>query len=223
MPPPSKKELDGRRILELYGKIDALLQRTTEVLVVGGAALAVHWYIKGTHSRGTVDIDVARTMSVFTDPRRTTFIVDAINTWLPPHLQQVLDEIAQRESLEEDWFNNKVVNTMPSEGVDYQPRMAYRGEKFGVYHPSLEILLAMKLKSSRLDKDLLDAARLADETGISRVRDLTALVEDTYGPEQITPRVEEFIDSTVDRYINLRLQQAGQPLDPRPLRGGGFA
>lgn len=144
-------------------------------------------------------------MSVFTDPRRTAFVVDTINTWLPPHLQQALDEIAQRESLTEDWFNNKVVNTMPSEGVDYQPRMAYRGEKFGVYHPSLEKLLAMKLKSSRLDKDLLDAARLADETGISRVRDLTTLVEDTYGPGQITPRVEDFIDSTVERYIKLRL------------------
>ena len=205
MPTPSNQELDGRRILELYGKIDALLKRTTEVLVVGGAALAVHWYVRGTYSRGTADIDAARTMSAFTDPRRTTFVVDAINAWLPPHLQQVLDEIAQRESLTDDWFNNKVVNTMPSEGMDYQPRMAYRGDKFGVYHPSPEKLLAMKLKSSRMDKDLLDAARLADETGISRVRDLKSLVEDAYGPGQITPRVEDFIDSTVDRYIKLRL------------------
>ncbi len=205
MPTPSNQELDGRRILELYGKIDALLKRTTEVLVVGGAALAVHWYVRGTYSRGTADIDAARTMSAFTDPCRTTFVVDAINDWLPPHLQQVLDEIAQRESLTEDWFNNKVVNTMPSEGMDYQPRMAYRGDKFGVYHPSPEKLLAMKLKSSRVHKDLEDAVRLADETGISRVRDLTALAEDAYGPGQITPRVEDFIDKTVDGYLKLRL------------------
>lgn len=85
----------------------------------------------------------------------------------------------------------------------------------GVYRPSLKILLAMKLKSSRMNKDLLDAARLADETGIQRVRDLTALVEDVYGPKEITPRVEEFIDRTVEQYLQLRWQKAGRELDLR--------
>ena len=214
MPHRPKQELDGRRILELYGKIDARLKRPTEVLVVGGAALAVHWFVKGTYPRGTADIDAAHTQSVFTDPRRTTFIVDRINPFLPPHLQQVLDNVAQREGLEEDWFNNKVINTMP-DGVEYEPLMAYRGERLGVYRPSLRILLAMKLKSSRLDKDLLDAARLADETGIWQARDLTALVEEVYGPGRITPRVEEFIDTTVGRYMQLRWQKAGRELDLR--------
>lgn len=214
MPSRPKQELDGRRILELYGKIDARLKRPTEVLVVGGAALAVHWHVKGTYPRGTADIDAVHTQSVFTDPRRTAFIVDAINPFLPPHLKQVLDDIAQQEELDDDWFNNKVINTMP-DGVEYEPRMAYRGERWGVYRPSLKILLAMKLKSSRLDKDLLDAARLADETGICRVRDLTALVEDVYGPKEITPRVEEFIDRTVDQYLQLRWRRAGRELDLR--------
>lgn len=214
MPHRPKQELDGRRILELYGKIDARLKRPTEVLVVGGAALAVHWFVKGTYPRGTADIDAAHTQSVFTDPRRTTFIVDRINPFLPPHLQQVLDNVAQREGLEEDWFNNKVINTMP-DGVEYEPLMAYRGERLGVYRPSLRILLAMKLKSSRLDKDLLDAARLADETGIWQARDLTALVEEVYGPGRITPRVEEFIDTTVGRYMQLRWQKAGREIDLR--------
>lgn len=214
MPHRPKQELDGRRILELYGKIDARLKRPTEVLVVGGAALAVHWFVKGTHPRGTADIDAAHTQSVFTDPRRTTFIVDRINPFLPPHLQQVLDDVAQREGLEEEWFNNKVINAMP-DGVEYEPLMAYRGERLGVYRPSLRILLAMKLKSSRLDKDLLDAARLADETGIHLVRDLTALVEEVYGPKEITPRVEEFIDRTVEQYMRLRWQKAGREIDLR--------
>lgn len=209
-----EQELDGRRILELYGKIDARLKRPTEVLVVGGAALAVHWFVKGTYPRGTADIDAAHTQSVFTDPRRTTFIIDTINPFLPPHLQQVLDDVAQREGLEDDWFNNKVINTMP-DGVEYEPLMAYRGERLGVYRPSLRILLAMKLKSSRLDKDLLDAARLADETGIWQARDLTALVEEVYGTGRITPRVEEFIDTTVGRYMQLRWQKAGREIDLR--------
>lgn len=214
MPQRPEQELDGRRILELYGKIDARLKRPTEVLVVGGAALAVHWFVKGTYPRGTADIDAAHTQSVFTDPRRTAFIIDTINPFLPPHLQQVLDDVAQREGLEEEWFNNKVINAMP-DGVEYEPLMAYRGERLGVYRPSLKILLAMKLKSSRLDKDLLDAARLADETGIWQARDLTALVEGVYGTGQITPRVEEFIDTTVGRYMQLRWQKAGRELDLR--------
>lgn len=182
--------------------------------MVGGAALAVHWHVKGTYPRGTADIDAVHTQSVFTDPRRTTFIIDAVNPFLPPHLQQVLDDIAQREELDDDWFNNKVINTMP-DGVEYEPLMAYRGERWGVYRPSLKILLAMKLKSSRWHKDLEDAARLADETGICRVRDLTALVEDVYGPREITPRVEEFIDRTVDQYLQLRWRKAGRELDLR--------
>ncbi len=214
MPQRPEQELDGRRILELYGKIDSRLKRPTEVLVVGGAALAVHWFVKGTYPRGTADIDAAHTQSVFTDPRRTTFIIDTINPFLPPHLQQVLDDVAQREGLEEDWFNNKVINTMP-DGVEYEPLMAYRGERLGVYRPSLKILLAMKLKSSRRHKDLEDAARLADETGIHLVRDLTDLVEEVYGPGQITPRVEEFIDRTVEQYLQLRWQKAGRELDLR--------
>ena len=203
--PERKRQLDGPRILDLFEEVDHLLRERVEILVVGGAALAVHWHQNATYRRVTFDIDSARASSFFSDPDRTTLVVDTVSRMTPLPLRDAVWAIAERQCLDEDWINNDVVTKMPAE-VDYLPTLIFDGKFLRVYRPALTILLAMKLKSARMDKDLLDAARLAGETKITDKKDLLRLLEFTYGVEIADTERKEFLEKVVKEHTLLSQQ-----------------
>lgn len=198
MPNPSP-QLDGPRILELFGEIDGLLRERVEILVVGGAALAVHWSEQASYRRVTYDVDSARVASVFSDPERNTLVIDTVSRMLSAPLRDAVWTIAERQCLDADWINNDVVSKMSAD-VDYRPEPIFNGQRLRVYRPALTIILAMKLKSARMDKDLLDAARLAGETKMTRTADLLNLLKFTFGPEIADAEHEQFARNVAEEH-----------------------
>lgn len=195
---PSGSELDGPRIWRLLHKIDSNLQgRPAEILIVGGAALAVHWMHQGACERLTYDVDM---VTVLTPPERVAFAVDTLTITLPHHLQQAVRAVSRREGLTGRWFNNDVRDAVPPPGK-LEPEILFSGRNLEAYRPSLRVLLAMKLTAHRERKDLNDAVILAGETGIDTVAGMTGLLESIYGPEHITPEMREFIDKTIAKRL----------------------
>lgn len=195
---PSGPELDGPRIWRILHKIDSNLQgRPAEIMIVGGAALAVHWMHQGAYDRLTYDVDI---VTVLTPPERVTFAVDTLTVTLPHHLQQAVRAVSRREGLTGRWFNNDVRDAVPPP-EKLEPEILFSGRNLEAYRPSLRVLLAMKLTAHREDKDLADAVILTGETGIDTVEGMTGLLENVYGPEHITPEMREFIDRTITKRL----------------------
>ena len=195
---PSGPELDGPRIWRILHKIDSNLQgRPAEIMIVGGAALAVHWMHQGAYDRLTYDVDI---VTVLTPPERVTFAVDTLTVTLPHHLQQAVRAVSRREGLTGRWFNNDVRDAVPPP-EKLEPEILFSGRNLEAYRPSLRVLLAMKLTAHREDKDLADAVILTGETGIDTVDGMTGLLEDVYGPDHITPEMREFIDRTIAKRL----------------------
>ena len=186
------QRLTGWRILQIYEKLDSYLQRPAHILMVGGGALAVHWYEQGIRERVTYDVDV----TTITMEDAAPLVVDVMSKSLPEYLVDAAIRVAEEQNMFTNWLNNKVTNIMPK-GVDYQPEIIYSGENLEVYRPSLAVLMAMKLKSGRDAKDFEDAVFLADELNITTEEHQQRLIIDTYGPDHLTPDTRRFITRVV--------------------------
>lgn len=200
-------ELTGPRVLGLFRLLDELLEEPTSILVVGGAALAVHWHEQNIRRRSTRDIDFAPIS--YTDfPEGSTYTVDIATPSMPAHIMRASQIIAGRETIEPDWLNNQVINVMVPD-VEYEPTEMFCGHRLDVYRPSLRVLLAMKLMARRETKDLSDAIQLALETGIDSTEKMLRLVEDTFGEEYIAFDVQDFISDVEYRYRLLHGRESG--------------
>lgn len=201
-------ELTGPRILGLFRMLDEILEKPTSILVVGGAALAVHWFEQNIRLRSTRDIDFVP-IAYADFPERITYTVDIATTSVPAHIIKAAEKIAEQETVEPDWLNNKVINVMMPD-VEYEPTEMFHGHRLDVYRPSLRVLLAMKLKAGREDKDLSDAIQLAYETDINSYQKMLLLVEDTFGEDNIVFAVEDFISDVEYRYRLLHGRDSGE-------------
>lgn len=97
---------------------------------------------------------------------RSTFDVDALTTRLPPKLTSVINDIAIRHGMENDWLNN-TVGRNDSHVRTYDAFLYRSGVAIDYYFPSETILLVMKVAASR-PHDIVDAIKLAVSTGIDR-------------------------------------------------------
>lgn len=195
-------------------KIDSNLHgHPAELLVVGGAALAVHWMQLGSYDRVTFDVDI---VPVLTPPERVTFAVDTLTIPLPHHLQQAARAVSRREGLDARWLNNDVRDAVAS--IDnLEPELLFSGRNLQVYRPSLPVLLAMKLTAHREDKDLADAVELTGETGINTVDGMLSLLEKVYGPNHITADMRGFIGKTISKHLAREEQHKSTPGNDRGL------
>ena len=200
-------DLNGPRILSLFRLLDEVLEEPTSILVVGGAALAVHWHEQNIRQRSTRDIDFAP-IAYHDFPEHSTYTVDIATPSMPAHIMNASEIIAERETVEPDWLNNKVINVMAPD-VEYEPTEMFCGHRLDVYRPSLKVLLAMKLKARREAKDLSDAIQLALETGIDSTEKMLLLVEDTFGEEHVAFDVQDFISDVEYRYRLLHGRESG--------------
>ena len=174
----------------LLAEVDAALPRSAEqieIVVVGGAALALRWNL-----RSTVDIDV-------------------ISEHVPAALRNAAAIVAEEHGLAADWLNDAAKGFTPA--MDALPSLVFSGDRLAVYAASDRFLLAMKLFAAR-ETDLVDCAFLADATGIDTAADLVTLVEAAYRPRPLPPKVQYFADAVAQRRAGLPSLGRRPPPDP---------
>lgn len=79
------------------------------------------------------------------------------------------------------------------------PRTVYESESLLVQVPSPEYMLAMKLHASRGERDLEDAAKLANISGITTPREGVELLGRMYPVSMLLPRHRYVVDDVMAR------------------------
>ena len=124
---PRPEELTVERIGELLPALDARLGGMVvpvELLVVGGAAVAMQW-----------------------NPRRSTYDVDVVNVGIPQMLWDAVAAVAEAGGLGVHWLNDAAKVAVPTGTVPGSPSLLYQGSNLAVYGASVHMVMAMKLRS----------------------------------------------------------------------------
>lgn len=170
------EELDAPQLRVLFEELSQRLSARglkAQLFVVGGAAMALEY-----------------------DGGRLTGDVDAI--FEPTgEVRRIVEEMGEQHGLEPDWLNDAAKGYMP--GQDERPRTVFESASLIVQVPSPEYLLAMKLHSSRDERDLADAAKLFNIAGYSTAQQARDLMVRTYGTSQLLPRHKYVVDDVAGR------------------------
>lgn len=199
------EELSARRLRELLDELSAALDARGEqaqLFIVGGAAMALAY-----------------------DDTRTTRDIDAL---FEPRVQvrAIAAEIGQRHNLDEDWLNDAAKGFMP--GSDAAARTVYTSDALVVLVPSPQYMLAMKLHASRDERDLEDAATLANLAGVITPQGGVELLSKMYPPSTLLPRHRYVVNEVMERAASKRTVQSRRgrstppapPMPPMPAPGG---
>ena len=181
--PDPEKVLTAGRIGGLFSQVDdglggLCLAAPVEIVVVGGAAVAMQW-----------------------NPRRVTYDVDMVSEGIPAGFWGVVAAVAEAEKLDDDWLNAAARVKAPTGPTPGEPTEIYRGSNLWVYGASPHFVLAMKLLSGRgVDRHdmpaLLEASR-------PRSRDeLYDLVERAYPNVQIPAATRYIIEAVWADYAD---------------------
>lgn len=134
-----------------------------KISIVGGAALSVAYIPERS---ATMDIDA-------------TYPTD-------PKVGLVIDQIAQERNLPTNWINNDVNAFIPFETSD----MWVHNQKIGeieIRYGSAQLLLAMKLKADRGNRDRPDIASLITLCGLTTIEEIETLYERFHHQEVLSP------------------------------------
>jgi hypothetical protein len=188
---------DRDAILDALRLLDAELGRQAvrgEIFVVGGAAMALAY-----------------------DERRATRDVDAV--FAPSHeVRLAAARVGEQLGFEPDWLNDAVKAFLP--GDDLARRTVYDGDNLGVAVASPKFLLAMKLLSSRADRDLDDIRALYRWCGFTTADEGLDLVAEMYPRARILPRTQFFLEEMFPVGEESLEQGRGQAL-PREQKDKG--
>ena len=180
--------LDKNKMLGLLKEFGELLkQRNSSVIIdiYGGAAMSILY----SSGRVSEDIDV-----MLNDENYHEF-------------KEVRDIIAEKYGLHENWINDAVAGAIV---FDMKNRNLINFGVFGNLYiniVSAEQLLAMKIFSSRDDKDFEDAVLLSEQLGLYKKRDFNNLLRLYFKNKSINQRnkskshyngINDFIDSLVE-------------------------
>lgn len=122
-------DLDRDFLQELFAEIDCEVAESVgeHILIVGGAAL-----IFAGLPRGTADIDTVSRLS--SEP-----------------LRQEIRAVGERHDLPYDWFNDRTRHFLGSDDLSVcEHRVVFEGQNIKILRPDLPCLLAMKLRSGRM-------------------------------------------------------------------------
>lgn len=161
----------------------------TQIYLLGGAAAGIAYYPEGVDRRSSADIDATFTA-------RCDVLAEA-------------EAMAAELGLRADWFNRGAEQFLPPTGeLDGDVLMEKGAVKVVVAPPRM--LLAMKLRASRLGRDDEDIAVLIRVCGIRSVAEAEALMEEVYlGEEEIHPRGRSFLTAVFGEY---QLSKADPPV-----------
>jgi predicted nucleotidyltransferase len=147
-----------------------------EIVMVGGAVVSL---VHGERE-STKDFDVA---------------------FQPKELMRdIIEEIAAKYELENDWMNNAAEAYMTPE-MNYETFYEY--SNLTVYNMDDESMLALKLASARdelTSHDMSDSVYFMKELGVESVEQVLNIVEKYIPEERLTPKVEYFAIEAFEKY-----------------------
>lgn len=163
-------DLDATTVRALLTELGAELDAAgivADLFVVGGAAVALAY-----------------------DARRLTRDVDAV--FAPAaQVRTAAERVAQAHGLPADWLNDAVKGFLPPGVPASRLLMEVPGLRVEVAEP--RYLLALKLRAAR-DEDVDDVRLLAGIAGIRTAHECVALLEATFPPAILTPRLQFFAE-----------------------------
>ncbi|HMR49738.1 MAG TPA: DUF6036 family nucleotidyltransferase [Arachnia sp.] len=165
-----------QEIRHLFVELSTALERRDEpatLFVVGGAAMSLAY----DHSRTTLDVDAAFEPSLA--------------------VREAARELADAHGLDQDWLNDGAKGFMP--GDDPDARVVFESDYLRVLVASPSYLLAMKLHSARIERDLDDAARLFNEVGYTTAEQARDLLQSTYGAARLMPKHDYVVEDVAAR------------------------
>ena len=185
---PHRNLLNAERLGELFQAVDTSLSGSglrspVEIVIVGGAAVALQW-----------------------NRRRTTYDVDVVAEGIPAVFWDVVAAVGRDEDLGDGWLNAAARIKAPTGPTPGEPSAVFIGSNLRVYRASAHYVLAMKLIAGRpVDREdmpaLLEAARPQDRDA------LYDLVERAYPMAQIPASTGYLIDEVWDDYIAAHPEQ----------------
>ena len=173
--------LDAGRIGELFRAVNtglgaAAVRAPVEVVVVGGAAIAMLW-----------------------NPGRTTYDVDVVSEGIPAVFWDVVADVGRNEGLTAGWLNAAARVKAPTGATPGEPTAIYVGSHLRVYGASPHYVLAMKLLTGR-GVDTADIPVLLDAVQPTGRDELYDLVERAYPTAQIPASARYLIDQSWTAY-----------------------
>ncbi len=156
-----RQVLTGHRLRSLFAEVDAEITHdgpAVDVVICGGAALALHWDERATHD------------------------VDALGEF-PRRLVTAIRAVGERHGLDQDWFNSAAARLSPR---GLQTEQVYEGRTLKVLAATRPHLLAMKAFAARAT-DIPDIEGLMEELGV-RSSQLCGLVQEAYDEDRVEAR-----------------------------------
>lgn len=177
--PDPERLLTVERIGELFPALDARLGGLAvpvEILVVGGAAVAMQW-----------------------NPGRSTYDVDVVDAGIPQMFWDAVAAVAEAEGLGVHWLNDAAKVAVPTGTVPGSPSLLYHGSNLRVYGAGAHMLMAMKLRSGR-DIDIGDMPTLMAAIRPQNRDELYDLFEQAYPHHPVPHSTRRIIEAVWDDY-----------------------
>ena len=176
--------LTPARIRELLDALDTELGDLAEpfdLLVVGGAAIAMQW-----------------------NPRRLTNDIDVVSTELPRELPAAVARVAaDRAGVVTNWLNDAAVVAAPIGSISVAPTLFYQGRNFTVHVAGASYVLAMKLLAGRRS-DRQDLQILIKAASVASRDELVELVDRAYPGVPLHYAARRLLDEAWDEYARAR-------------------
>ena len=173
--------LHAERIGKLFQAVDAGLSGSdlrspVEIVIVGGAAIALRW-----------------------NEARTTNDIDVVSEGIPAVFWDVVEAVGRVEGLDAGWLNAAARIKAPTGPTPGEPSEVYTGSNMRVYGASAPYVLAMKLLAGR-PVDRSDMPALLEATRPQTRNALYDLVERAYPTAQIPVSTGYLIDEVWEDY-----------------------
>ena len=176
---------DILRYFEMINKALAKRNQTGEIIVAGGAALALAF-----------------------DARNSTYDIDAI--FEPKSdMQKIIKEVAQANDLDDDWLNDGVKGFMNN---TMDATVCLNLSHLVVKNLDAKSLLAMKLTSARPEPsmDMKDSIFLMEKLNIKAESELFAIIEKYTHPSRHTMQSKYFTKTAFEKYQRRKLSLCEQ-------------
>ena len=147
-------------------------------------------------AQGRIYIAGGAAMAFAYDSDKLTRDIDAAIVEGHGAVIEAVSEIARSRGWPSRWLNEQATPYMPTV-PDRHGRAVFDHPALKVVAASPEHMLAMKVRAAR-SSDVADARRLLDETGISRVEDVEALVQSVFPEEHLGERQRRWLEDVLE-------------------------
>lgn len=175
------EKFNKSELLELLGELNKRLileDKIVDMYVYGGACLSLAYNMR----ESTADID-----AIFGEK-------DTVN--------RLVKNIAKDYDIEDNWLNDSVKGFV-SPGFEYTS-FNQKFSNITIHYPTKEVLLAMKLVSSRIEdsEDIEDIKKLSKDLNLTNEREFWEIIEKYYPVNLVLPKTNYVILEVVEELKN---------------------